>query len=282
MSAENVQNSNQKPLILKTAFREVKLNRPLWMAIVNATPDSFSDGGRADVVGHAMKLLAEGADILDVGGESTRPGCDPVSADVEMARIHPVLDEILERCEALGVPKPLISVDTYHPETARFAVTHGVELLNDISGAVNPEMVRTAVESGAALCFMQMQGTPKTMQLHPHYENVLEEIFTWLAERRDALLAAGVEREKLIVDPGIGFGKTLEQNWDLIENVGRFHDLGLPVLIGHSRKGFLKRLTEADPMLSRDDATQLVSKMLVSQGVQVLRTHEKPYFIHSC
>ena len=128
------------------------------MGIVNATPDSFSDGGRPDPAGHAISLLLEGADILDVGGESTRPGCDPVSASVEIGRIAPVIEGIFARAEALGLEKPLLSVDTYHPETARFALEHGVEILNDISGAEDPEMIRAAVDFGAVICFMHKKG----------------------------------------------------------------------------------------------------------------------------
>ncbi|MDO4628043.1 MAG: dihydropteroate synthase [Planctomycetia bacterium] len=262
--------------VLRTARREITLKRTLWMAIVNVTPDSFSDGGRVDVVEHALSLLDAGADILDIGGESSRPGSDPISAEMEITRIRPVILEILERCAAQGREKPLLSVDTYHPETAAFALQNGVEILNDISGAENPEMVRVAVESGAAVCFMHMQGTPKNMQENPHYKDVLTEIFTYLARRRDALLTAGIPHEKLLADPGIGFGKTLEQNWTLIQNAHRFRKLGIPILVGHSRKGFLRPLLEQNPDWDRDDATHVVSRQLVSQGIEILRTHIKP------
>lgn len=258
---------------LRTNYRAVSLSRTLWMGIVNATPDSFSDGGRSDVTAHAMHLLTQGADILDVGGESTRPGCDPVNPEEEIRRITPVIRGILASCRAQGIPKPLLSVDTYHPETAAFAVAEGVEILNDISGAEDPRMVEIAVKSGVALCFMHMQGTPKTMQENPRYEDVVEEVFTYLAARRDALLAAGMEREKLIADPGIGFGKTLEQNWTLVENISRFHALGIPLLVGHSRKGFLRKMCEENPGMSRDAATHCVSEMLKTHGVEILRTH---------
>lgn len=263
-------------VVLRTSEREISLERTLWMAIVNATPDSFSDGGRTDVVNHALSLLDAGADILDIGGESSRPGCDPVSAEVEIARIRPVIGGILERCATEGREKPLLSVDTYHPETAAFAVQNGVEMLNDISGAENPEIIRIAVESGVAVCFMHMQGTPKNMQDNPHYKDVTMEIFTYLARRRDALLAAGISHEKLIADPGIGFGKTLEQNWTLIQNAHRFRKLGIPILVGHSRKGFLRPVLEQNPDWNRDDATHEVSRQLVSQGIEILRTHVKP------
>lgn len=259
---------------LKTNYRTVFVSRTLWMGIVNATPDSFSDGGRKDVVGHAMTLLAKGADILDVGGESTRPGCDPVSYEEEIRRIEPVIRGIYARCASEGRAKPLLSVDTYHPETAEFAAALGVEILNDISGAEDPRMIEAAVKSGAALCFMHMQGTPKTMQENPQYEDVTEEVFAYLAARRDALLAAGIDRQKLLADPGVGFGKTKEQNWTLVRNISRFHALGLPILVGHSRKGFLQTLCDENPGMSRDDATRRVSRQLTDAGVEILRTHE--------
>ena len=266
-------------LRLKTNSRELMLTAPLWMAILNVTPDSFSDGGRTGVresVEHAMRLLAQGADILDIGGESSRPGADPVSAKDEIERIGPVIREILTRSAENGLPKPFLSVDTYHPETAEFAVSLGVEMLNDISGLRDPAMIRIVRDSGAAVCFMHMQGTPKTMQTAPHYENVLEDVFYWLARRRDALLEAGLEREKLVADFGLGFGKTMEQNWILAENARRFQELGIPVLAGHSRKCFLDRILEVHPEMDRDDATHAVSRLLVLQGVQLLRTHVRP------
>jgi len=262
---------------IQTAFRTISLTRPLWMGIVNATPDSFSDGGRPDPAGHALKLLREGADILDVGGESTRPGADPVPAEVEIDRIAPVLEEIFTRAEAQGLEKPLLSVDTYHPETARFALEHGVEILNDVSGAENPEMIQAAVEFGAAICFMHKKGTPKTMQENPTYEDVVEEVFAYLAARRDALLAAGIPREKLIADPGLGFGKTFAHNWTLVEQMERFQELEIPILVGHSRKGFLRPMCEENPGMTPDDATRVMTQKLIQKGVQIIRAHEEPF-----
>lgn len=261
---------------IQTAFRTIPLTRPLWMGIVNATPDSFSDGGRPDPAGHAISLLLEGADILDVGGESTRPGCDPVSASVEIGRIAPVIEGIFARVEALRLEKPLLSVDTYHPETARFALEHGVEILNDISGAEDPEMIRAAVDFGAAICFMHKKGTPKTMQENPTYDDVTAEVLAYLAARRDALLDAGIPREKLIADPGLGFGKTFAHNWTLVEQMDRFQELEIPILVGHSRKGFLRPMCEKNPGMTRDDATRIVTQTLIEKGVQILRTHVKP------
>lgn len=258
---------------LKTRFRQVSLTHPLWMGIVNAAPDSFSDGGRYDPVSHAFELLSAGADILDIGGESTRPGSSPVTFEEEIRRITPVLDAIQEQCAKAGFPKPFLSVDTYHWQTARYALAHGVEMLNDISGMEDPRMIQAALDFQSAVCFMHKQGTPQTMQDAPQYENVVEEVYAYLAQRRDALLAAGIEKEKLAADPGIGFGKTLEQNWELVENAYVFQGLGIPVLIGHSRKRFLDKLCNQPPYPSRDEATQTVSRQLIQQNVQILRTH---------
>ncbi len=261
---------------IRTSFRTIAVSRSLWMAIVNATPDSFSDGGRENVVEHALSLLQNGADVLDVGGESTRPGSVPIDPEEEISRISPVIRGILKKCLEYNLPKPFLSVDTYHPQTAAFALENGVEMINDVSGAESPEMIRLIQKHGAAVCFMHKQGVPQTMQDAPHYENVLEEVFEYLLQRRDALLAAGVSEENLIADPGIGFGKTLEQNWTLIQNISRFHKLNIPILVGHSRKRFLQKIIDRTPGITRDEATREVSRFLVQQNVQILRTHVKP------
>lgn len=270
-------NVSPRQFQIRTSCRTISLARPLWMAIVNATPDSFSDGGRENVVDHALSLLKDGADILDIGGESTRPGSDPVEPEEEIARIAPVIQGIFENAQELHLPKPFLSVDTYHPQTAAFALERGVEMINDISGAEAPEMIRLIQKHDAAVCFMHKQGVPKTMQNAPHYENVLEEVFDYLLQRRDALLAAGISKQNLVADPGVGFGKTLEQNWTLIQNISRFHDLNIPILVGHSRKGFLKKIIDQAPKTTRDEATREVSQFLVQQKVQILRTHVKPF-----
>ncbi|MDO4424763.1 MAG: dihydropteroate synthase [Planctomycetia bacterium] len=265
-----------KTFQISTSFRVISLARPLWMAIVNATPDSFSDGGRKNVAEYAITLLRNGADILDIGGESTRPGAEPLDPKDEISRIAPVIRGIHEICLKQNLPKPFLSIDTYHPQTAAFALEQGVELINDISGGEDPEMIRLVKKSNAALCFMHKQGIPKTMQNAPQYENVLEEVFEYLQQRKNALLDAGIPQEKLIADPGIGFGKTFEQNWTLIENISRFHDLELPILVGHSRKGFLQKIINQNPEITRDDATHQVSRFLIQQNIQILRTHVKP------
>ncbi|MDO4569265.1 MAG: dihydropteroate synthase [Planctomycetia bacterium] len=256
------------PFCIQTHKRRIRSAEPIWMAIINVTPDSFSDGGRANPAEHALKLWSQGAQILDIGGESTRPGSSPISADEEIARVEPVLKEIFRHMDASSVPAPLVSIDTYHPETARFALDHGVEMINDISGAEDPEMVQLLQKTGAAVCFMHMKGRPATMQEAPQYNNVVEEVYDYLASRRDALLEVGIARESLVADPGLGFGKTFDHNLILVENIERLHALGVPILVGHSRKGFLSRIHP-----DRKVATQIVSDTLVKKGVQILRTH---------
>ena len=258
---------------IQTSRRRILLrDKPLWMAIINATPDSFSDGGREDVVGHAMKCVRDGADILDIGGESTRPGAEPVSPETEIGRVIPVIQGIFAKCDEHGIHSPPISVDTRHPETSRAALAAGAELINDVTGGENSEMRRLAADTGAAFCFMHMRGTPRNMQKSPTYENVVEEIFAYLTRQRDLLLASGVHREQLIADPGIGFGKTAEHNLEILRNITRFRELGVPVMVGHSRKKFLEKIFG----VGGDAGTEIVSRMMAEAGVEVLRLHVKP------
>jgi dihydropteroate synthase len=253
------------------------LRRPLVMGIVNVTPDSFSDGGlHADVeqaVAHGLALVAAGADVLDVGGESTRPFSDPVPAAEELSRVTEVVRRLVDEA---GVP---VSIDTSKAVVAARAMELGAEIINDITGLEgDPEMVAVARETAAGVCAMHMQGTPRTMQLDPHYDDVVVEIHDYLRRRRDALLAAGISLERICLDPGIGFGKTQAHNLALVAQSGAFLDLGTPILVGHSRKGFLSKLveqargrpaTEAD----RDAATAGAACGLAHAGVQVVRVH---------
>ena len=253
------------------------LRRPLVMGIVNATPDSFSDGGRhADVgaaVAHGLALVAEGADILDVGGESTRPFSEPVDATEEWRRVGEVVARLAREG---GVP---VSIDTSKAVVAARALDAGAEIVNDVTGLEgDPDMLRVAVESGAGICAMHMQGTPRTMQVDPRYGDVVAEIHRYLAQRRDALLAAGVSLDRICLDPGIGFGKTHEHNLELLAHAGAFLDLGVPILVGHSRKGFLAKAlkgslgrepTEAE----RDAATAGATCGLAAAGIQIVRVH---------
>lgn len=247
------------------------------MGIVNVTPDSFSDGGRHDsveaAVAHGLALVAEGADILDVGGESTRPFSAPVPLDEELRRVSDVVRRLAAES---GVP---VSIDTSKAAVAARALDLGAEIINDVTGLEgDPDMLHVARDSGAGVCAMHMQGTPLSMQVAPHYDDVVAEIHAYLAARRDALLAAGIPREKICLDPGIGFGKTHAHNRTLMAEAGRFLDLGVPILVGHSRKGFLAKAIEQDRgrPATRDEldaATAATACDLAAQGIHILRVH---------
>jgi dihydropteroate synthase len=253
------------------------LRRPLVMGIVNVTPDSFSDGGRhADAgaaVAHGLALVAAGADILDVGGESTRPFAEPVDAAEEWRRVGAVVRRLARET---GVP---VSIDTSKAAVAAQAFEAGAEIVNDVTGLTgDPEMLRVAVESGAGVCAMHMQGTPQTMQVDPRYGDVVAEVHDYLVRRRDALLAAGVAADRICLDPGIGFGKTHEHNLALMARAATFLDLGATILVGHSRKGFLTKLLTSslgrDPTeAERDAATAGAACHLAAAGIQVVRVH---------
>jgi len=250
---------------------------PLVMGIVNVTPDSFSDGGRhaavEEAVAHGMALVDQGADILDVGGESTRPFAEPVPQDEELRRVTEVVRQLAARS---GVP---VSIDTSKAAVAARAIDLGAEIINDVTGLEgDPDMLRVAVASGAGVCAMHMQGTPQTMQLDPRYADVVAEIHAYLARRRDALLAAGVPLDRICLDPGIGFGKSHEHNLALMAAAGRFLDLGTPILVGHSRKGFIGKLIERDrgrpaTLEERDGGTAGAACGLAAAGIHVIRVH---------
>lgn len=242
------------------------------MGIINVTPDSFSDGGRYETAGAAveqgLQMAAQGAEILDVGGESTRPYSKPVSAATELRRVLPVVTGLVEQTD---VP---ISIDTSKAEVAREALSAGAQIINDVTGLEgDPEMVELARETGAGVCAMHMQGTPQTMQDAPYYADVVADIHRYLRQRRDVLLAAGIDRERICLDPGIGFGKTHQHNLTLLANSQRFLDLNCPILVGHSRKGFIGKVL-GDKEVDRTAATIGVALSLARQGVQVIRVHD--------
>jgi dihydropteroate synthase len=247
--------------------------RTLIMGIVNVTPDSFSDGGRFggadDAVKHGLQMIADGADILDVGGESTRPGSDPVSVDDELDRVLPVIRGFHE--EAPGTP---ISVDTRRADVAVEAVSAGADIVNDVSAAADPGMLPLVKGTGAGLVLMHMQGKPKTMQLEPHYEDVVAEVRDYLAGRLGAAVASGVSRSQLCVDPGIGFGKHLGHNLALLHDVRTFRDLRVPVLVGTSRKRFIGQLTGVEDPAERVEGTAGAVAWCAAHGVDVLRVHD--------
>ncbi len=245
--------------------------RPLVMGILNVTPDSFSDGGAffasQQAIEHGIALVDEGADILDVGGESTRPYSTAVSPTDEAARVVPVLRGILA-----ARPEAIVSIDTSKPSVAEAALALGAEIINDVTGLADPQMVELATASGAGVCAMHMQGTPQTMQDNPTYANVVADVFNYLQQRRDALQAAGIEPARICLDPGIGFGKTHAHNLELMAACHRFHVLGCPLLVGHSRKGFIGHVL-GDKTADRDAGTLGAGLALARQGVQVLRVH---------
>ena len=245
---------------------------PLVMGIVNATPDSFSDGGNyrtpEDAIAHGLRLAAEGADIIDIGGESTRPYSEPVSAEQEIERVVRVVQGIAAKTD---VP---ISIDTSKAIVATAAIEAGAEIINDVTGLTgDPEMLKVAADSGVGVCAMHMQGTPATMQDNPQYENVVQEVLEYLDQRKACLLEAGIPLEKICLDPGIGFGKTHEHNLELLAGCEAFLELGCPILIGHSRKGFIGKLLN-DKQAERDSGTLAISLLMAQKKMHILRLHQ--------
>ena len=245
---------------------------PALMGIVNVTPDSFSDGGKfidpGQAVDHALRLAAEGASILDIGGESTRPYSTPVAVAEEIRRVIPVIKKIVSQT---AIP---VSIDTSKALVARAALEAGAQIINDVTGLTgDPEMLSVALESGAGICAMHMQGNPQTMQDNPHYVDVVEDIVRYLAQRKTALLEAGIDPSRICLDPGIGFGKSHQHNLQLLVHCRRFHELGCPLLIGHSRKGFIGEML-GDKRADRDAGTLAITLWLAQQGMQIIRVHE--------
>jgi dihydropteroate synthase len=251
--------------------RELRLDRARVMGIVNVTPDSFSDGGEhASVdaaVAHGLRLAEEGADILDVGGESTRPGAAPVSAAEQIARVVPVIAAL---AKATTLP---ISVDTSDPEVMRAAVAAGAGMINDVRALRAEGALDAAAALGVPVCLMHMQGEPATMQDAPDYEDVVAEVHSFLAQRLFACEMSGIPKKRLLVDPGFGFGKTLAHNLRLLRQLGRFAELGVPVLAGLSRKGMIGALTgrEADARVHGSIAAALLA---VQGGARIVRVHD--------
>ncbi len=247
--------------------------RALIMGIVNVTPDSFADGGRyldpQAAVRHARALAAEGADLLDVGGESTRPGAPAVSASDERARLVPVLERLLD-----GPPCP-VSVDTSKPEVAEAALALGAHMVNDVTGlAGGPRLAEVCAAHGAALTVMHMQGTPRTMQTDPRYDDLLGEVRAGLETAVAAAEAAGMPSEAVCIDPGIGFGKTVGHNLTLIKRLDAFRTIGRPILVGPSRKSFIGALLGDLPPADRLEGTLAACVMAVAAGAHIVRVHD--------
>jgi dihydropteroate synthase len=247
------------------------LKRPLVMGILNITPDSFSDGGKYLTLSEALKraheMIEEGVDIIDIGGESTRPGSEPVSAKEELKRITPII-EALKRESNIA-----ISVDTYKPEVMKEVIDMDVAMINDVYALTQPGAIDIIKKSNVGICLMHMQGTPKTMQVNPTYQNVASEVQSFLKARADLLIKEGIDKSRIILDPGFGFGKTFEHNIELLQGLKSFQSLELPILVGLSRKSFIRKILndEHDDHLSGSISAAIFS---VLKGAKILRVHD--------
>ncbi|MBS0309742.1 MAG: dihydropteroate synthase [Proteobacteria bacterium] len=255
--------------VLHAGSHRLLLSRPRIVGVVNVTPDSFSDGGQLHdtqaAIAHALKLSEQGADILDVGGESTRPGATMVPVDEEIGRVVPVI-------EALAREGCLVSVDTRKPEVMRAALAAGAGMVNDVAALRAPGAMEAVAASGAAVCLMHMQGDPQSMQQSPRYADVVDEVKQFLRARVQVCEAAGIARERLVIDPGFGFGKTLQHNLALLKHLGELAELDVPILAGLSRKSMLGTLT-GRVVDEREFAGVAAHLMAVAQGARLLRVH---------
>ncbi len=258
---------------LRPAIAGLTLDRPRIMGIVNVTPDSFSDGGSfataREAIAHALRLDDEGADLLDIGGESTRPGSDPVAADEELRRVMPVIEGLV------GKTRARLSIDTRKADVMRRAALAGVHMLNDVSAlSHDANSLHVAAETRLPVVLMHAQGDPKTMQANPRYDHALLDVYDYLAGRIDTCLRAGIARERILVDPGIGFGKTVAHNLELMAGLTLFHSLGTNLLVGASRKGFIGTLTGAVDATDRLPGSIAAALAAASQGAAILRVHD--------
>lgn len=249
---------------------QLDLSTPRVMGIVNVTPDSFSDGGKFNTthkaVAHAMELVEQGADILDIGGESTRPGATPVPLDEELNRVIPVIKALAQA----GVP---LSIDTYKPEVMRAAIDAGVDIVNDVCALQAPNALEIVAASKVGVCLMHMQGRPQTMQADPQYQDVVAEVCEFLSSRLKAAEQAGIARERIVLDPGFGFGKRTAHNLTLLNHLSSLQSLGLPLLIGLSRKSVLGHVvgSAVDERIHASIAASVVSVM---KGANIVRVHD--------
>jgi dihydropteroate synthase len=252
----------------------LSLDRPLVMGVLNVTPDSFADGGTflelRDATDRVRQMLGEGADIVDIGGESTRPGAAPTPESEELARVIPLLENIRESCDARGVP---ISVDTRKPGVMRAAIGAGASMINDINALRASGAIDAVSEGGAAVCLMHMQGEPETMQQSATYVDVVADVAAFLSERAAASVAAGIGRDRIVLDPGFGFGKTVEHNLALLRRLAEIAELGYPLLAGLSRKSTIGVLTgrDVDDRMAGSVAAALAA---VARGAAIVRVHD--------
>jgi dihydropteroate synthase len=259
------------PRIFTCGNYKLDLSRPHVMGIVNVTPDSFSDGGKHNsleqAVEHALQLVEDGADILDIGGESTRPGATPVALQQELGRVIPVIERLRPMA---GVP---LSIDTYKPEVMQAAIEAGADIVNDVFALRQPGALEAVAKSRAGVCLMHMQGTPQTMQSDPQYDDVMAEVKAFLETRLQAAVAAGIPAERIVLDPGFGFGKRTLHNVALLQGLPDLSSLGRPLLVGLSRKSVLGSLTGAD-VNTRLHASIAASVISAMKGAKIIRVHD--------
>jgi dihydropteroate synthase len=241
------------------------------MGVINVTPDSFSDGGlhldSVSATAAGRQMIEQGADVVDIGGESTRPGAEAVPVDEELRRVLPVVETLV----AAGA---VVSIDTSKPEVARAALAAGAEIVNEVTAAAAPGMLEVLAEWGAGVVLMHMKGTPRTMQHDPTYDDVVSEVAEFLGSRAQQLIAAGVDSASIAIDPGIGFGKTVTHNLELIDGLGKLAGMGFPVVLGTSRKTFLGRIAGIEEATHRDGVTAVTTALGFERGARVFRVHD--------
>lgn len=252
--------------------RSILDTTPQLMGILNVTPDSFWDQGRwkntSDAIQRGIEIYQQGADIIDVGGESTRPGAEPVPLEEELKRVIPVIQALVNE-----IPIPL-SIDTMKPEVAEAAIEAGASMINDVTGFRNPLMRKLAVSTGVKICVMHMHETPKTMQQAPFYpEGIAAFLLDWFSQQADILLNLGIKASQLILDPGIGFGKTVDDNLEILHNLPKFRSLGFPILVGLSRKSFLSKILQK-PTSELLPMTMVANAIAIQQGADIIRVHD--------
>ena len=256
--------------ILRCGAFALNLSRPLVMGVVNITPDSFSDGGKFlaanAAIDHGLQLIEEGADILDIGGESTRPGAEPVNIAEELRRVLP----IIQAMQGENVP---ISIDTMKPEVMKAAIQAGVSMVNDVNALRADGALEVCAESNVGVCLMHMQGSPRTMQLEPSYSDVVAEVKTFLLDRAQACERASIARDRIVIDPGFGFGKNREHNLTLLRRLKEFRELGYAVLAGLSRKSVLGKITGQE-VVSRVPASVAAALLAAQNGAHIVRVHD--------
>lgn len=258
-------------MILTNKSKRLDLSTPQVMGILNVTPDSFSDGGKFNrieaAIEHAKQMIADGATIIDIGGESTRPGAPDVALEQELERVIPVIKALRAESDVW------ISIDTSKAEVMRQAAEAGADIINDVRALQEPDALQIAADTGLPICLMHMQGQPRTMQANPHYDDLLHDVGEFLQMRIQACAEVGIDKSKLILDPGFGFGKTLEHNYKLLEQLEKFHQFGLPILAGMSRKSMIFKLLEKAP--DETLAGSIACAVIAAQkGAQIIRVHD--------